>query len=250
MNLFYAIIPAFIAGVATFIGALLVVFNQRKSDKKIVFILGLSTGIMLILVLFELLPESYELVQNDLKEYALLSVLGFIVVGFVLMVVIDKLLHHKDDHELKHVGIVTTLAVSMHKFPEGMALFVAAYADIKIGLALAFATALHHIPEGMMIALPTYYASNSRGKALTYAAVSGMATPVGALLAMVMSNQMTNNMWLGSLFAVAIGMFLFVVLIELLPTALQYKMPKLYAMAILLGASTMYLVHAFTAGHH
>ena len=251
MNQYYGILLSLFTGLATVIGALLVVFNQHKSNKKIVFILGLSTGIMFILGLFELLPESYELISKEVGTlYSVLTIIFLIGVGFFITSAIDKLLHHTEEHELKHVGLITTLAVSMHKLPEGIALFIASYADIKIGIALAFATALHHIPEGMMIALPTYYASNSKSKALKYAALSGMATPLGALLAMLLFKNIISNVFLGGLFAVAIGMFLFVVAVELIPTALQYKYPKMYALAISIGATVMYVIHMLDLGHH
>lgn len=246
MNNYYGILLALLTGLATLIGAALVLFNKHKSDKKIVFILGLSTGIMTILSLFELLPESFELISEKYDSInATIVTIAFALIGYLITLVVDKLLEHTSEHELKHVGLITMVAVSMHKLPEGIALFIASLADIKLGIGIALASAMHHIPEGMMIALPTYYASNSKKKALKYAFISSLATPLGALFAMLVLGNVVKIMLLGSLFAVAIGMFVFIIINELIPTAIQYKQNKTFFGATLIGLMGMLIIHSF-----
>ena len=48
---------------------------------------------------------------------------------------------------LKNMGYMTALAIGIHNFPEGLATFIAALADSRLGLALAVAIAVHNVPE-------------------------------------------------------------------------------------------------------
>ncbi len=47
------------------------------------------------------------------------------------------------------LGLLSALAIGIHNFPEGMATFVAALHDTKVGIPIAIAIALHNIPEGL-----------------------------------------------------------------------------------------------------
>lgn len=60
---------------------------------------------------------------------------------------------------MRHMGLMTGLAMALHNFPEGVATFMATVAQPQIGFALAFAIALHNIPEGIAVSLPIYYAT-------------------------------------------------------------------------------------------
>lgn len=242
---YYGLLFALIAGMATVLGAALVLFSKKRSEKRLVMILGFAAGMMIILAGFELFPESYEFISESFgKNFSYVVVLGFMLLGFGLTSLLDKVFHHEDDdNELHHVGLITTVAVSMHKLPEGMALYMTSFIDMNLGIAMALVTAIHHIPEGMMIALPVYYSSNSKKKAFIYAFFSSMATPLGALIAMLFFKGSLNPILLGGLFGIVTGMFLFIILMELIPTAFKYKQYKTYVFGLSLGLIGMYMVH-------
>jgi ZIP family zinc transporter len=73
------------------------------------------------------------------------------------------------------------LRVGLHNFPEGLATFVAALADAKLGMALAVAIAIHNIPEGVCVAMPVYYATGSKWKGFWWSFVSGVSEPIGGV---------------------------------------------------------------------
>ena len=75
--------------------------------------------------------------------------------------------------ELYRTGLFSALAIAIHNFPEGLATFMSAVADPALGLTIAVAIAIHNIPEGISVAVPIYYATGSRGKAIGYALLSG-----------------------------------------------------------------------------
>ena len=46
------------------------------------------------------------------------------------------------------MSLNTAIAIGMHNFPDGLATFVAALEDPKVGALLAIAIAIHNVPEG------------------------------------------------------------------------------------------------------
>jgi len=83
---------------------------------------------------------------------------------------------------LKITGLISALALGLHNFPEGLATFVGALADSRVGIALAVAIAIHNVPEGICVAMPIYYATGSRLKGFLWAFLSGISEPIGAAI--------------------------------------------------------------------
>ena len=69
----------------------------------------------------------------------------------------------------------TALAIGIHNFPEGIATFAVTLSSLQLGLAIAIAIAIHNIPEGISVAVPIYYGTGSKSKAMGYAVLSKIA---------------------------------------------------------------------------
>jgi ZIP family zinc transporter len=132
------------------------------------------------------------------------------------------------DKNLQSMGLKTALAIAIHNFPEGLATFVATLAEPSVGVTLAIAIAIHNIPEGLCVALPIYYATNSRHQGFFWALLSGLSEPIGAGIGYAIiksTGEDLNQFVYGILFGIVAGMMIMIVLLELLPTALRYD-PK------------------------
>ncbi|GBF93037.1 zinc transporter [Raphidocelis subcapitata] len=127
------------------------------------------------------------------------------------------------DPKLSKLGVLAALAVGMHNLPEGVATFIATMASPALGLVIVVAIALHNIPEGICIAMPTYYSTGSRWRAVLMCAIAGMAEPVGALVGWaVLSRAGATPLPLAVMFSIVAGMMVYISLVELLPAALKY----------------------------
>lgn len=127
-----------------------------------------------------------------------------------------------EKEKLIKMGINTAIAIGLHNFPEGLATFVSALNDPKVGAVLAVAIGIHNIPEGLCVALPIYYATGNRWKAFGWALVSGISEPFAALLGWaVLANSFSNVMY-AILFGGVAGMMVIISSRELLPTAHRY----------------------------
>ncbi len=129
--------------------------------------------------------------------------------------------------KLLRMGIFTALAIAIHNFPEGLVTFLTALEDPSLGVAIAVALALHNIPEGISISVPIFYATGNRKKAFMYSFLSGLAEPVGALIAyglllLFFRETGVPPQVTGILFAGVAGVMVYISLDELLPTSRAY----------------------------
>ncbi|HQP30524.1 MAG TPA: zinc transporter ZupT, partial [Deltaproteobacteria bacterium] len=134
-----------------------------------------------------------------------------------------------DHRKLMRMGLFTALAIGIHNFPEGLATFLAALQDPALGVAIALAVALHNIPEGISVSVPIFYATDDRKKAFLYSVLSGLAEPVGALIAFLALRTFLGGdsgvippQVMGILFGGVAGIMVYISLDELLPTSRAY----------------------------
>jgi len=120
------------------------------------------------------------------------------------------------------MGLMTALAIGIHNFPEGIATFMAGLHNPHLGIPIAFAIAVHNIPEGIAVSVPIYYATGSRRKAFCYSFLSGVAEPLGALLAWLVLMPFLTETLFGVVFAAVAGIMVFISVDQLLPAARKY----------------------------
>ncbi len=138
----------------------------------------------------------------------------------------DRNMNHK---ALMRMGLFTALAIAIHNFPEGLATFLAALQDPTVGIAIAIAIALHNIPEGISVSVPIFYATGNRKRAFVFSVLSGLAEPVGAIIAFLIlrliirgENGLIPPQIMGILFGGVAGIMVYISLDELLPTSRAY----------------------------
>jgi len=124
--------------------------------------------------------------------------------------------------KLFRTGILTAVIIAIHNFPEGMATFVSSIQRPSLGIAIAIAVAIHNIPEGISVAIPIYFATGDKKKALGWSLLSGLTEPLGALIAYLILLPLLNDTVFGVLFGAIAGIMVFISLDELLPTAEEY----------------------------
>ncbi|CAI5519015.1 unnamed protein product [Closterium sp. Naga37s-1] len=136
-------------------------------------------------------------------------------------------------------GVITALGISLHNFPEGIAVFLGSMKGLRVGISLAVAIALHNIPEGLAVALPIYFGTRSRWAAFRAAALSGAAEPLGVVfVALFFPASLAPDIIEGLLAGVG-GIMAFLVLHEMLPLAFEYAGHRRAVQAMFLGMAVM-----------
>ena len=136
--------------------------------------------------------------------------------------------------KLMRMGVMTALAIGIHNFPEGIATFTSAVDNMALGVAIAAAIAIHNIPEGIAVSIPVYYATGDRKKAFKLSLLSGLAEPVGAVLAYLVLMPFMTPTLMGCILAGVAG-----IMDELLPAAREYGEAHISIYGVVAGMALM-----------
>jgi len=227
-----------LAGLATGIGSALALLAQRTNTRFLSAALGFSAGVMIYVSFVEILADARASLSADigLRPGTWVAIVAFFG-GMGLTALIDRLvpaaenpheahrveeMHRRPDAHLMRMGLLSAAAIALHNFPEGVATFVAALDDPKLGVSIAAAVAIHNVPEGIAVAVPVFYATGSRARAFSWSFLSGLSEPMGALAAWLLLANVVGGTVRGILFAAVAGIMVFISFDELLPTAREY----------------------------
>lgn len=92
--------------------------------------------------------------------------------------------HHVPERKFMSLGLQTSLAIALHKLPEGFITFATNHTSPKLGWSVFVALFIHNITEGFAMCLPLYLALQSRLKAMIWSSfLGGISQPAGAAIA-------------------------------------------------------------------
>ncbi len=249
-----------IAGLSTGIGSLIALIAKQTNTRFLCASLGFSAGIMIYVSFMEMLPEAKNLLVGDFgeKQGTLYLIIAFFA-GIALINLIDFMIPESvNPHEiqgvedmdakkksLKRTGVVVAMTIAIHNFPEGIATFMSGLGSLDVAIPITIAIAIHNIPEGIAVAVPIYHSTGSRKKAFWLSFSSGLAEPLGALLAYFFLLQYWSPMMNGVILAAVAGIMVFISLDELLPSAERYGEHHVSIMGLIAGmlvmAASLYL---------
>lgn len=284
MSVFWwVVVITSIAGVCgTGIGGLLGAVLRRDSEKIVSLLLAFAGGVMLAVVCFDLIPESFKpegangdmplwiVVLGVLLGYGLIYLLNLAIDKYTNPEVahidsdhpktaddLNELIHHdhyeahaknaSSNYELFVAGIVMACAIALHNVPEGMVIGASYAADAGeivggAGFILAVVIGLHNIPEGMSVSVPLISGGMGKAKAIAITALSGLPTVIGAIIGY--SLGLLSPIWLTISLSFAGGAMLYVIFGELLPEAFLMWRSKAPGAFALLGILVgLVLVH-------
>ena len=247
------IIGLLIPLLGTMLGASFVFVMKREMPNRLQkALLGFASGVMVAASVWSLLIPAIE-AEVDKGAWAVMpAAVGFLL-GILFLLGIDELTPHlhigADSPEGPRSKLSRTamlaLAVTIHNFPEGMAVGVV-IASIMQGaegistasaLAVAIGIAIQNVPEGAIISMPLRAEGNSRMKSFLIGSLSGVVEPIGSLLIILLASLMTPV--LPYLLAFAAGAMLYVVVEELIPEASQGKHSNLSTIGFAIGCVLM-----------
>jgi len=263
-NFWFAFGLTVFAGLSTGIGSILAFFTKRTNTKLLSSSLGFSAGVMIYVSFMEILSKSnhsLSLAYGE-KTGAWMTVASFFT-GVLVIALIDKLIPSGENpHEIRRVedikegggrdpklvrmGLFTALAIAIHNFPEGIATFFAGLSEPELAIPVAIAIAIHNIPEGIAVSVPVSYGTGNKTKAFILSAISGLAEPIGALVAYVLILLFAQNSEIpkglfGYMFGAVAGIMVFISIDELLPTAEEYGHHHYSIYGFVLGMAVMAL---------
>ena len=225
------------------------VFFMKKDMPALLqkVLLGFASGVMVAASVWSLIIPSIEMGEGT--STIIPPTVGLLA-GFAFLLLIDYItphIHASGEAEGPESHLSRTaklaLAVTIHNYPEGMAVGVAIAgaltADFNMAgaLALSLGIAIQNAPEGAIISMPLRAAGNSRWKSFLIGALSGVVEPLGGALVLMLATSILGIM--PYMLAFAAGAMLYVVVEELVPEYSQGKHSNIGTIGFALGFALM-----------
>jgi ZIP family zinc transporter len=165
--------------VGTGLGGVLTLLLRNPTKRFMAVLLGFTSGIMLSVVCFDLLPEAFDM------GGVFLSLVG-VVLGVGMILGVEQLIPEKisekysDSFDFVRSGILLGIGIAIHNFPEGLAVGSGFAASDNLGLGLAIVIGLHDMPEGVAMAAPLKLGGINGLSILLYTILAGIPMGLGA----------------------------------------------------------------------
>lgn len=253
-----AMLATFLTWGLTAAGAGLVFFTRSLDRRVFDALLGGAAGVMIAASYFSLLAPAIALGEARGNPMPWLpAAVGFLS-GGLFMRLVDAVLPHLHLHQptAEAEGVSTTWrrsvllvsAITLHNFPEGLAIGVAfggaaaGYPEATVAgaIALAIGIGLQNFPEGAAVSFPLRREGASRRKAFFWGQISAAVEPPGALLGAALVT--VAEPILPYALAFAAGAMIFVVVEELIPESQAGGHADLATMALLVGFTVMMIL--------
>lgn len=216
----------------TGIGGLSAFFVTRTSKRILSAILEFSAGLMTAVVCFELLPEAFKLGGTLYTFAGILS-------GIIIVMAIESVMKHSRrlggsaGSGLLKAGILMSVAIALHNFPEGFAVGSGFEASASLGFTITVAIIIHDIPEGVAMAVPMRAGGLSKLKAFLFTLLSGVPMCFGALLGAALGG--ISDLLTASCLGFAGGAMLYIIYGELVPESKKLYLGRLSSLGNVLG---------------
>lgn len=265
-NFVIALILTTIAGLATLLGGAATFLIKKNNLTALSIGMAFSAGVMIFISLTELLHESEVYIAANIPEHSQMIAFGAFFIGIGIAYVVDFFMPaHLDDEfcsssetecpqpiapnkqEIKRAGLLTAFTLSMHRIPEGLAMFFVASTNLALGIPMAIAISIHNFPEGIAVALPVYQATGKKRIAILYSFITTLAGPLGAVIGFFFLKTLLDETLVGALFGIVAGIMIYISLDTLLPLARKYGKNHHVVIGIISGmffiAMSLLLLH-------
>ena len=258
------IFASLLAGLSTTIGAIPVLLGIDFSERNLDVMLGFAAGVMLAASAFSLLVPALEMepiYTSWSLEPVLIVMLGF-GSGALIIHLIDKWAPHehfiagpegsKDMSKRLAATWLFVIAITIHNFPEGLAVGVAFGSanqpggDIVTGLIIAIAIGLQNIPEGAAVALPLMREGYSKKETFNITLFTGLVEPIGGFIGVAAVSIALGMLGFGMAFAA--GAMIFVVSDEIIPESHRKGHERAATFGVILGFMVMMFLDNFISG--
>lgn len=233
------IYQSFIACLFTFIMTIIgsgCIYLVKKINHNIMGIfLSIAAGIMLSSSIFSLIIPALNFSNDSNYNTGILLSIG-ILTGTIFIFLFD--IYYKNKNKSNNNNLI--LSMTLHNFPEGMAIGVA-FASItynnQIGLlgaiSIAIGIGIQNFPEGASISFPLYSKGYSKFKAFIIGGLTAIVEPIGGIIGALIA--LKYPFLLPFLLSLAAGSMLYVITSEIIPEVMANKNKEQMALYLIIG---------------
>jgi len=218
MNIIHPLVATFIVSLISLVGLFFFSLRRTLTHKIILGLVAFAAGTMLATALLHLLPEA---LSQATSQEVLLWVLG----GFILFFLVEKIFHWRHCHEadgdcrIHAFAYLNLFGDGLHNFIDGLLIAASFVADIHLGYVTTLAVLAHELPQEIGDFGVLLHAGFSRAKALAFNFLTALTAVAGAVVGYFLAQTAA---WLPILLALTAGGFLYVAAVDLLPELRQH----------------------------
>jgi ZIP family zinc transporter len=228
---------------ATALGGL----TALRAKDRFHLVLGLSAGLLLGLVAFDLLPEfskNAEIKIGNIPTVYLAFVIGFLLLHFSEQFAgshepADSDFEHEHSHYGNIAGKLGALAMAIHIFLDGVALGVAFKVSHKLGYVVFIALIVHAFSDGLNTVAMLVKTDKWAKNAMQLLEIDALARIGGASIG---TYAALSENWIAIYLALFAGFLIYIATSHILPEAHSRHPSRFTMAATLIGVLTMWLV--------
>ena len=245
---FVSLIVTLLVGLFILLGSI-IGLNYSNNEKITDFSISIAFGVILSLILFEILPETFEILNGEIGIFrAIIVIIILVLIGIVMLKILDLFVPHHDheahhhhkhinenchNNHLHHIGIISSVAVIFHNLIEGMSLYLVTSSNLISGVLLCIGIGLHNVPMGLVIASTLISSSYSKEKTIKISLIVSLSTFVGGFVMFMLGG--VNELVEGILLGLTLGMLVYIVVFELAHQIYHIKDKKVVITGITTG---------------
>ncbi len=234
---------AALTALATTAGGVLAI----RTRERLHLVLGLSAGLLLGLVAFDLLPEVFKLNTNTLggvQVVAIAFVVGFLVLHFAEQFFgshepAESNYSHEHKHAANIAGTMGAIAMGGHVFLDGVALALSFKVSNALGFAVFIAILSHAFSDGLNT-VSLLIKSGHWTKRATYLLILDAIMRISG--AAFGTYIIISDSWLAIYLATFSGFVIYLATAHILPEAHSRNPSRLTMLATVTGVVAMWLI--------
>jgi zinc and cadmium transporter len=211
-ELAYILLATFIVSLISFVGVVCLALKENILNKILLILIGLSAGALMGGAFLHLLPEAVEKSTG-------LDVYLFVLIGFILFFLIEKVLHwrhcHKGECDVHTFQYMNLVGDSIHNFIDGMIMAASFVVSVPLGITTTIAISTHEIPQEIGDFGVLLYGGFSKRRAITLNFVVALTAVLGGIVGYFVSNLIENIVLF--ILPFAAGGFIYIAATDLVP---------------------------------
>jgi len=211
-ELAYIILATIIVSLISFVGVVTLALKDKILNKILLILIGLSAGALMGGAFLHLLPEAVEKSTG-------LDVYLFVLIGFILFFLIEKVLHwrhcHKGECDVHTFHYMNLVGDSIHNFIDGLIMAASFVVSAPLGITTTIAIATHEIPQEIGDFGVLIYGGFSKKKALTLNFLVALTAVIGGVVGYFISSRVENTVLY--ILPFAAGGFIYIAATDLVP---------------------------------
>jgi len=239
-SLLSVIIATLSVSLISFVGILSFTLKEELLQKIILFLVSLSAGTLIGGAFFHLLPEALE-INSKLT-------MVFVVLGFVLFFLIEKVLHwqhcHKLHCEVHTFAYMNLIGDAVHNMIDGLIIAASFSINASLGWITTLTIAAHELPQEMGDFGVLLYGGFKKSKALLFNFLVALTSIGGGILGYFLFSNIKAIQFM--LLAIASGGFIYIAACDLIPEIQKEKNFKNMIINFLIFAFSIIMMYYFS----